>query len=63
MGLVQRITFGPVKARCPSIRECQGREAGVGGSEGENLHRSRGRGYGVGVSWEGKPGKWITFEM
>ena len=23
--------LGPVKARCPSIGECQGQEAGVGG--------------------------------
>jgi hypothetical protein len=24
-------TLGPVKARCPSVGECQDREAGVGG--------------------------------
>jgi hypothetical protein len=23
--------FGPVKARCPSVRECQDREMGLGG--------------------------------
>jgi hypothetical protein len=23
--------LGPVKARCPSVGECQGREVGVGG--------------------------------
>jgi hypothetical protein len=23
--------LGPVKAQCPSVGECQGREAGVGG--------------------------------
>ena len=32
----------PVKAQCPSVGECQDREAG----EGELL--SRGRGYGIG---------------
>jgi hypothetical protein len=24
-------TFGPVKVLCPSVGECQGQEAGVGG--------------------------------
>ena len=35
--------LGPVKVICPSIRECQGHEVGVGGL------RSRGRGRGQGV--------------
>ena len=48
--------LGPVKAQCPSVRECQDREAGMDGLG------SRGRGMGEGVS-EGKPGKGITFEM
>jgi hypothetical protein len=27
--------LGPVKVRCPSVGECQGEEAGVGGWVGE----------------------------
>jgi hypothetical protein len=34
--------LGPVKVLCPSIRECQGQEVGVGGSV------SRGRRKGIG---------------
>jgi hypothetical protein len=41
--------LGSVKALCPSVGECQGQEAGVGGLV------SRGRGEGVFL--EGKPGK------
>ena len=48
--------LGPEKAGCPSVGECQDREAGVGGLV------SRGKGRGRGTS-EGKPGKGITFEM
>jgi hypothetical protein len=48
--------LGPVKARCPSVGECQDQEAGVGGLV------SKGRGEGRGLS-EGKLGKGITFEM
>ena len=33
--------LGPVKARCPSVGECQGREAGVEGWLGEYTHGSR----------------------
>jgi hypothetical protein len=44
--------FGPVKLICPSIGECQGQEAGMGGLV------SRNRGFS-----EGKLGKGITFEM
>jgi hypothetical protein len=49
--------FRPVKALCPSIGECQGQEAGVGGmvSRGE---RGRDRGFS-----EGKLEKGIKFEM
>ena len=43
----------PVKALCPSVGECQGQEAGVGG-----LVEAGGGGFS-----EGKPGKGITFEM
>jgi hypothetical protein len=32
--------LGPVKALCPSVRECQGQEAGVGGL----VSRERGEG-------------------
>jgi hypothetical protein len=49
----------PMKALCPSVGECQGQEAGVGGL------MSKGRGEGIqgeGFS-EGEPGKGITFEM
>jgi hypothetical protein len=46
----------PVKVLCPSIGECQGQEAGVGGLV------MRGRG-GDRVFSEGKPGKGITFEI
>ena len=49
--------LGPVKVICPSVGECQDREAGVGGLV------SRGRGEGIGGFSEGKPGKAITFEM
>jgi hypothetical protein len=39
---VRREALGPVKARCPSVGECQDREAGVGGLV------NRGRGNGIG---------------
>ena len=39
--------LGPVKARCPSIEECQNREAGVGGLV------SRGKRDGIGGIWRG----------
>jgi hypothetical protein len=28
---MEREVFGPVKAQCPSVGECQGGKAGVGG--------------------------------
>jgi hypothetical protein len=43
-----------MKVLCPSIGECQGQEAGMGGLV------SKGRGWGFS---EGKPEKGITFEM
>jgi hypothetical protein len=46
-----------VKVLCPSIGECQGQEAGVGGLE------SRGREKRIGGFSERKLGKGITFEM
>ena len=39
--------LGPMKARCPSVGECQGREAGVGGWVVEHPHRSREREDGI----------------
>jgi hypothetical protein len=56
-----RETLGPVKVLCPSIGECQGQAAGVGG-----LGIGR---WGVGEERvdrgfsEGKLGKGLTFEM
>jgi hypothetical protein len=57
--------FGPVKALCPSIGECQGQEVGVDGllstgvEVGVGVERGdEGRGFS-----EGKPGKGVTFEM
>jgi hypothetical protein len=49
--------LGPEKAGCPRVKECQDREAGVGGlvSKGQGVWN---RGF-----WEGNPGKVITFEM
>jgi hypothetical protein len=49
--------LGPVKVLCPSIGECLGQEAGVGGLG------SRGRGERIRGFGEGKLGKVITFEM
>jgi hypothetical protein len=50
--------LSPMKALCPSVGECQGQEAGVGGL----VSRSRAEGIGGGGSEE-KPGKGIVFEM
>ena len=50
--------LGPEKALCPSVGECQGQEAGVGGLGS----RGGGREWGREIS-EGKSGKGITFEM
>jgi hypothetical protein len=36
--------LGLVKAVCPSLGKCQGREEGVGRRVGEHLCRSRGKG-------------------
>ena len=37
-----------MKAKCPSVGECQGSEVGVGGWVREHPHRSRGRKDGMG---------------
>ena len=47
----------PVKVLCPSVGECQDREAGVGGLV------SRGRGNGIWGFSEEKWVKGIKFEM
>jgi hypothetical protein len=49
-----REALGPVKVLCPSIRECQGQEVGVG------RLGSRGRREGIG---DFQTGNYITFEM
>jgi hypothetical protein len=54
-------TLGPVKARCSSVGECQGREAGLGEWR-STLTEAGGREIGWGVP-EGKPEKGIIFEM
>ena len=43
--------LGPVKARYPSVGQCQGGEVGVGEWVGEHPHRSRGREDGIGGFW------------
>ena len=50
--------LGPVKVLCPSIGECQGQEAGVGGLGSRVGCRGGDRRFS-----EGKLGKGITFEM
>jgi hypothetical protein len=40
--------LGPVKTQCPSVGECQGGEAGVGGWVGVHLHKSSGMGDDIG---------------
>jgi hypothetical protein len=52
----------PVKAPCPSVGECQGREVGVTGCVGEHPYISKGRGM-YREFLERKPEKRITFEM
>jgi hypothetical protein len=51
-----REALGLVKVLCPSIRECQGQEEGVGGLG------SRGRWERIGIFRE-ETRKGITFEM
>jgi hypothetical protein len=41
--LMRGEALGPVKAQCPSVGECQGREAGGDGCIGEHPHRRRER--------------------
>jgi hypothetical protein len=52
---VEGEALDPMKALCPSIKECMDQE--VGGLV------SRGRGEGDRAFSEGKPGKGITFEI
>ena len=48
LGISGRRGLRPVKARCPNVGGCQGREAGVGGWMGEHPHRSRVMGDEIG---------------
>jgi hypothetical protein len=50
--------LGPVKVLCPSIGECLGQKAGVGGLGSRGSGEREDRGF-----LEGKLGKGITFEM
>jgi hypothetical protein len=46
--------LGPVKDRCLSVLECQGRKVGVGGWVKDHLHRGRRReGVSGGETWRG----------
>ena len=56
--------LGPVKVQCPSVGECQGEEAGVGGwmGMGAPVWKQGERGWEMGFLEE-KLGKGITFEM
>ena len=54
--------LGPVEAQWPSVGECLGSEAGVGGQVGKLLLRGMGRRKGRG-GCGGETGKGITFEM
>jgi hypothetical protein len=44
--------LGPVKVLCPSIGECQGQKAGVGGLESSGRGEG-GRGKGIWDVWRG----------
>jgi hypothetical protein len=39
-------TIGPVGVRCPSVGECQGGKASMGGRVGKHYHKVRGGGMG-----------------
>jgi hypothetical protein len=54
--------LSPVKARCPWVGECQGREVGVGGWVTEHPHRNRGSRDGI-WDFRGEQRKEMTFEM
>jgi hypothetical protein len=51
-----------MKARCPGVGECQGREVGVGG-RGSTLIEAGGGGEGIWRVCRGETGKGITFEI
>jgi hypothetical protein len=59
---VGREALGHVKAPCPSVGECQGREVGVGGWVGGGTLSWKQEGWDRGFPG-GKPGKGMTFEM
>ena len=50
---VSALNQGLVKARCPSVDECQDGEVGACGWLGEHSHKSRGRGDGIRSFWRG----------
>jgi hypothetical protein len=54
--------LGAVKARCPSVGECEGWEAVVDGWVGKHPHRSRGRGDML-VCLGGPGKRLIAYEM
>ena len=55
---------GPMKALCPSVGECEGREVGVGGWLTVCPHKSKLRGNGIAGFWNVELSrKGITFEM
>jgi hypothetical protein len=53
-----RETLGPVKVLCPSVGECQDREADVcGWVGGEAPSYKQGKGEGIGDFWRGNQKK------
>jgi hypothetical protein len=61
---MKREALGSVEAWCPSVRECQGGEAGVGGWV-SIIIEAEGEGHGLGGFWVyvWKPEKGIPLEM
>jgi hypothetical protein len=59
---MRRAVLGPEGVQCPSVEECQGRKARLGGWGGDHPHRGRGGGLDKGFT-QGRPGKGITFKM
>jgi hypothetical protein len=55
--LMRGEALGPVKARSPSVGECQDRDSGVGGWVGEHPHRSRVKGDRIGGFRRGSQGR------
>ena len=55
--------LGSVRAQCPSVGECQGREAELVGWVGEHPHKSREREDAIKGFVKGKLGKGKTLDM